>query len=91
MPAYRSGDSRIQIKSTGKWVKPKRERAFDYEKINKKSWALLISFFRYYPDYLLDLLRAKNAEFGLELIQRIMLRVQARYQISYITGARGLT
>lgn len=91
MPAYRSGDSLVQIKSTGKWVKQKKERAFDYDKINKKSWALLISFFRFYPDFLLDLLRAKNAEFGLELIQRIMLRVQARYQISYITGARGLT
>lgn len=91
MPAYRSGDSLVQIKSTGKWVKQKKERAFDYDKINKKSWALLVSFWRFYPDYFLDLLRAKNAEFGLELIQRIMLRVQARYQISYITGARGLT
>lgn len=91
MPAYRSGESRTLIKSTGKWVKNKKERAFDYDKINKKSWALLISFFRFYPDYLLDLLRAKNAQFGLELIQRVMLRVQARYNISYITGARGIT
>ncbi len=91
MPAYRSGESRTLVKSTGKWVKNKKERAFDYDKINKKSWALLISFFRFYPDFLLDLLRAKNAEYGLELIQRIMLRVQARYIMSYITGCRGLT
>ena len=91
MPAYRSGESRTLVKSTGKWVKNKKERAFDYDKINKKSWALLISFFRFYPDYLLDLLRAKNAQFGLELIQRVMLRVQARYNNSYITGARGIT
>lgn len=91
MPAYRSGESRVLVKSTGKWVKNKKETAFDYDKINKKSWALLISFFRFYPDYLLDLLRAKNAQFGLELVQRVMLRVQARYNISYITGARGIT
>lgn len=91
MPAYRSGESRTLIKSTGKWVKNKKERAFDYDKINKKSWALLISFFRFYPDFMLDLLRAKNAQFGLELIQRVMLRVQARYNNSYITGARGIS
>lgn len=91
MPAYRSGESRTHVKSIGKWVKNKKERAFDYDKINKKSWALLISFFRFYPDYLLDLLRAKNAEYGLELVQRIMLRVQARYGLTYITGCRGLT
>lgn len=91
MPAYRSGESRTLVKSTGKWVKNKKERAFDYDKINKKSWALLISFFRFYPDFMLDLLRAKNAEYGLELVQRIMLRVQARYGLTYITGCRGLT
>lgn len=91
MPAYRSGESRTLVKSTGKWVKNKKERAFDYDKINKKSWALLISFFRFYPDFMLDLLRAKNAEYGLELVQRVMLRVQARYGSSYITGCRGLT
>lgn len=91
MPAYRSGESRTLVKSTGKWVKNKKERAFDYDKINKKSWALLISFFRFYPDFLLDLLRAKNAQFGLELVQRIMLRVQSRYRNTYITGARGIT
>lgn len=91
MPAYRSGESRTLVKSTGKWVKNKKERAFDYDKINKKSWALLISFFRFYPDFMLDLLRAKNAEYGLELVQRIMLRVQARYALTYITGARGGT
>lgn len=62
MPAYRSGESRTLVKSTGKWVKTKKNRAFDYDKINKKSWGLLISFFRFYPDALLDLLRAKNAE-----------------------------
>ena len=91
MPTGYRGEGRTLIKSTGKWVKNKKERAFDYDKINKKSWALLISFFRFYPDFLLDLLRAKNAEYGLELIQRVMLRVQARYGLTYITGCRGLT
>lgn len=91
MPAYKSGESRVLVKSTGKWVKNKKETAFDYDKINKKSWALLISFFRFYPDALLDLLRAKDAQYGLELLQRIFFRIQARYQTTYITGARGAT
>lgn len=91
MPTGYRGEGRTLINSTGKWVKTKKNRAFDYDKINKKSWGLLISFFRFYPDALLDLLRAKNAEYGLELVQRIMLRVQARYGLTYITGCRGLT
>ena len=57
----------------------------------QKSWALLISFYRFYPDYWYDLIRSKNARYKLELPNRIMLRVFARFRNTYITGARGLT
>lgn len=76
----------------GRWETEQTQSSFDYENIkNAKSWCLLISFFRFYPDYFLDLIRAKNAPYGLELPQRLMLRIQARYQTTYITGARGIT
>lgn len=88
---YRADQGKTYIKSTGKWVTKKKEQAIDYDKIDKKAWALLISFFRFYPDFFYDLIRAKSAPFGLELLQRIMLRVQARYAFTYITGARGAT
>lgn len=91
MPSGYRSEGKTYQKSTGKWVTKKKEQAFDYDKIDKKAWALLISFFRFYPDFFLDLIRAKNAEYGLELIQRVMLRVQARYTLSYTTGCRGLT
>ncbi len=77
----------------GRWETEQTSSAFDYDSIqkNSKAWGLLISFFRFYPDYFLDLIRDKNAPYGLELPQRLMLRVQARYQTTYITGARGIT
>lgn len=91
MPSYVSGQPKRFNRQKGKWETVKKEQAFDYSKVNKKSWALLISFFRFYPDYLLDLLRSPNAPYRLELPQRIILRAQARYQTTYITGARGIT
>nr|DAF90866.1 MAG TPA: large terminase [Siphoviridae sp. ctnMR5] len=91
MPGYFSGQGKTWSKKQGRWINTKKEQEFDYDNIDKKSWALLISFFRFYPDYLLDILRSPNSPYKLELPQRIMLRIQARYQTSYITGARGIT
>ncbi len=92
MPNYGSV-KRKWSKKRGRWETEKKESAFDYDTVlnNSKAWGLLISFFRFYPDYFLDLIRDKNAPYGLELPQRLMLRVQARYQTTYITGARGIT
>lgn len=57
-----------------------------------EGWALLIAFMRMNPDFLLDLTRGVNADYGEEtLIQRIMMRVKARYRHVCITGCRGLT
>ena len=91
MPTGYRGEGRKWNKKIGRWEKTKKEQAFDYESVDKKAWGLLISFFRFYPDFWYDLIRSENAPYGLELAQRIMLRVQARYQTTYITGARGIT
>lgn len=88
---YYSGQGKHFNKKLGRWETKKKEQAIDYDTIDKKAWGLLISFFRFYPDYFLDMIRDKNAPFGLELPQRLMFRIQARYQTTYITGARGIT
>lgn len=55
-------------------------------------WGLFISFVRIFPDFLLDLFRSEEADYGEEeLIQRIIMRAKARYQYVDITGCRGLT
>lgn len=54
-------------------------------------WIFLISFMRWYPDFLLDLLRSEDADYTLTLIQRVMIRAKARHQYCDITGCRGLT
>lgn len=54
-------------------------------------WIFLISFMRWYPDFLFDLLRSDDADYTLTLIQRIVIRAKARYQYCDITGCRGMT
>ena len=74
-----------------KWVNKDRTTAFDYESVNTESAAFLISFFRAYPDYMADVFRSPQATYKLELPQRFMLRLFARYRDVFITGSRGLT
>lgn len=90
MPGY-AGESRKWNPKLGKWIKTSKTQAFDYNSLNKKSLAFLMSFFRWYPDCFYDLIRSKNAKYGLELIQRVMLRIFARYRNVYVTGSRGTT
>lgn len=54
-------------------------------------WIFLISFMRWYPDFLLDLLRSEDADYDLSLIQRMVIRAKARNQYCDITGCRGMT
>ena len=92
MPTGYAGEGKTFSRKLGKWVTKNKNRAFDYERMpNQDSAALIISFFRWYPDYLADMLRDENARYGLELPQRLMMRIDARYRNVYITGSRGLT
>ena len=55
-------------------------------------WPLFISICRWFPDFLLDLIRDEDeADYELSFIQRIILRVNARYQYCDIQGSRSLT
>ena len=91
MPTGYANEGKRFEKKTGRWVKKDLEKAFDYDELDQESAALLISFFRFYPDYFCDLCRSENATYRLELPQRMMLRIDARYKDNYITGCRGLT
>lgn len=91
MPTGYFGEGKTYSRKLGKWITKEKEKVYDYDRLNQKSAALLVSFFRWYPDYFLDLVRSENAKYKLEFPQRLMLRIQARYRNTYITGARGLT
>lgn len=94
MPNGYAGEGKTFSRKLGKWLTTKKDRAYDYEALTeeqKKSVGLLISFFRFYPDYFYDMVRSPNARYKIELPQRILLRLFARYRNVYCTGARGLT
>ena len=92
MPTGYAGRGRKYSKITGKWSKAELTSAYDYDEIeHKKSAALLISLFRWFPDFFFDVFLSENAKYRLELPQRMMLRIFARYGNVYITGCRGLT
>lgn len=61
-----------------------------YEQVGE-AWAFLISFMRWFPDFVLDLLRAEDADYDLTFIQRIILRANARHKYCDVQGCRSLT
>ena len=94
MPTGYAGEGKTYSRKLGKWLKKKTERVVDYDALTeeqKRAAGLIISFFRFYPDYFFDMIRSPSARYNLELPQRIMLRLFARYRNVYITGARGIT
>lgn len=76
------------------YVKKETERKIDYEEIelyNEDSWGLLVSYWRAYPDRLLDLLEAENPMYSLEIVQRLLIRVFFGQQHAFVTASRGFT
>lgn len=74
-------------------VSQKKEGAaalYQYDQLGD-GWAFLISFLRWFPDMLLDLFRAEDADYELTLLQRVFLRAKARYQFCGIMACRGAT
>ena len=74
----------------GRWVKSEEQEVFDYLQEDLRAQGLIISFFRWYPDYFLDVFEDDHAEFTLALPERLNLRIFARYHESHITGPRGI-
>ena len=82
-------------KQTGQWVKDEDKQKIDYDALelydDDESWGLLISYWRQYPDRLLDLLESENPPYTLEPIQRMIIRVFFRCEHAFVTGSRGFT
>lgn len=75
--------------SAAERVMPKDE-SVNYDNLGD-GWTFLISFMRWFPDFLLDLTRSEDADFEPSIIQRVIIRAKARNQYCDITGCRGLT
>ena len=68
----------------------KNREGINYDQFATECWALLISFFRFYPDILEDICRGDNPEFSNSIVNRMMKRYMARYQETFTTGSRGI-
>lgn len=78
-------------KSQHKWVDTDKERKQNYDAYDADACALLVSYWRWYPDKFLDLIESENSDYSLELIQRVNLRAFCRFQNVFVTGSRGTT
>lgn len=62
-----------------------------YDGMANKAGAILVAYWRMYPDRMLAFFEAERPDFTMTLIQVIMLRAQCRYKENFFTGGRGLT
>ena len=74
----------------GAFVKKKERSAVNYDTLATEDFAILIAFFREYPDYLEDLCQSDEAQFGNSLISRVIKRAMVRYRQCFIFGTRGI-
>lgn len=63
----------------------------NYENFDAKAWGLLLSYWRFYPDKLLDIFEGESSKYEVALIQRLFIRAYARFQQFFGTGSRGMT
>lgn len=86
--AHRTG--KVFLKGQG-WVKKTAESDAQYENLGD-GWPYFIALCRFFPDFAADCFRDdENAEYELAFIQRIFMRIQARYQYCDETACRGAT
>lgn len=78
-------------KTLHQWVKRAEPRPVDYSQQDEDSWALLLSYFRWYPDRLLAICQDEDADFNQQFIQCLIWRIDARYKETFVTGTRGLS
>lgn len=73
----------------GAFVKKQTRAGVDYDAFATKEWALLISFFRWYPDILEDLCQSERPEYTNSLMNRVTKRYMARYTETFTYASRG--
>ena len=74
----------------GSWVQ-RVKLPTELDGMADKAGAMLIAFWRMYPDRFAALCEAEKPDFRLAPIQIIMLRSQCRYREVFETGGRGIT
>lgn len=82
-------NGRRYSKITGRWEKISEEKAYDYDSMDFESSELLIAFFRFFPDYFLDMAKAETPDFELALPQRLVFRAGAQCSDNMATTSRG--
>lgn len=78
----------FSARAGGHLNKPTRE-TIDYDKFATPEWALLVTFFRYYPDVLEDIVEGDHAEYSNSLMNRVTKRYMARYRETFTFASRG--
>lgn len=81
----------VYSRRSGGFIKKQTRQGVNYDDFTDEWWALLIAFFRYYPDYLEDVTENPNCKYHNSLIGRIMRRAMVRYRMVSIIGSRGTT
>lgn len=81
----------VYSRRSGGFIKKQTRQGVNYDDFATEWWALLIAFFRYYPDYLEDLTESPNCKYHNSLIGRVMRRAMVRYRVVSIIGSRGTT
>ena len=72
------------------WVRKQEYETAQYDGLGD-GWSFLISFWRWFPDMLCDILHSEDASYELTLLQRVIMRAKARHQYCDITACRGAT
>ena len=78
-------------KNERRWKKKETERKNTFDGYINKAGAMLVTYWRLYPDRFLALCEAEKPDYRLAPIQCLMLRVVCRNAESFITGGRGIT
>lgn len=74
-----------------KWVSKITERALDYDDYANLAGAMLVTYWRMYPDRYAAFCEAEQPDYRLSFIQCVMLRALCRDKEVDITGGRGIT
>ena len=67
----------------GRYIRNAERAGVNYDVYATKEWALLLSFFRWYPDVMEDILEGKDKEYSNSLMGRVTKRYMARYERTF--------
>ena len=78
-----------QSRRAGGFVRKPTRAGVDYSQFATKEWALLISFFRWYPDIMEDICVSDRPDYTNSLMGRVTKRYMARYTETFTYASRG--